>query len=189
MAAMNSIFFPLDTQFNTTLICSVAWNEHGCLTSIEFSSDDSSQTVGSTSFWAPPAIQDLIERLKKYFRTGAPLGTLPWEWIDQRNWTPFQYQVYSAIAKIPHGETRTYSWVASRIGKKTATRAVGQALKKNPLPVFVPCHRVVAADSLGGFMGTSDPNQPQMALKKQLLNTELNYLNPCFDFMLGAHAG
>lgn len=185
---MNSMIFTLETQFNTTIVCSVAWNGHGMLTSIDLTNAPA-PPCGVANLWAPPAIQDLIERLKKYFRTGQPLGTLPWEWIDQTEWTPFQYQVYSAIAKIPHGETRTYSWVASRIGKSTATRAVGQALKKNPLPVFVPCHRVVAADSLGGFMGKSGPEQPEVALKKQLLSTEQNYLNPCFDFMLGAHAG
>ncbi len=66
--------------------------------------------------------------------------------------TPFQQRVYRAVRTIPPGETRSYSWVAGRIGNRRAARAVGQALKRNPLPGYVPCHRVIRADgSPGGF--------------------------------------
>lgn len=54
--------------------------------------------------------------------------------------------------KIPAGQVRSYAWVAKKIGKPEAVRAVGQAVKKNPYPVVVPCHRVIRADgSIGGF--------------------------------------
>jgi methylated-DNA-[protein]-cysteine S-methyltransferase len=62
--------------------------------------------------------------------------------------------VLAAISKIPFGETRSYGWVARAIGKPGAARAVGQALHTNPVPIIIPCHRIVASDgSLGGYGG------------------------------------
>ncbi len=66
--------------------------------------------------------------------------------------TDFQRQVYHATCTIPYGETRSYGWVAEKIGNPKAARAVGQALNKNPLPILIPCHRVIGHDaSLVGF--------------------------------------
>jgi O-6-methylguanine DNA methyltransferase len=67
--------------------------------------------------------------------------------------TRFEKDVYKAVLKIPRGETRSYAWVAKRIGHKLAARAVGNALNKNPYPVIVPCHRIIKSDgSIGGFL-------------------------------------
>lgn len=66
--------------------------------------------------------------------------------------TPFQMAVWEALQRIPYGQTRSYGEVAASIGHPGASRAVGQANNRNPLPIFVPCHRVVAADgSLSGY--------------------------------------
>jgi O-6-methylguanine DNA methyltransferase len=66
--------------------------------------------------------------------------------------TDFQQQVWRAIAAIPSGQTRTYGELAEAIGRPRAVRAVGTACGRNPLPLFIPCHRVVAASGgLGGF--------------------------------------
>ena len=66
--------------------------------------------------------------------------------------TEFQQQVWMAIAAIPHGQTRTYGELAASIGRARAVRAVGMACGRNPLPLFIPCHRVVAANGKpGGF--------------------------------------
>ncbi len=66
--------------------------------------------------------------------------------------TPFQKKVWRTVKTIPCGQTRSYKWVAERIGNPQAFRAVGQALKKNPLPGIIPCHRVIRSDGkLGGF--------------------------------------
>lgn len=66
--------------------------------------------------------------------------------------TEFQRAVWDELLRIPYGQTRSYSQVAAAIGHPRASRAVGQANNRNPLPIFVPCHRVVAADgSLGGY--------------------------------------
>jgi methylated-DNA-[protein]-cysteine S-methyltransferase len=68
--------------------------------------------------------------------------------------TPFQQKVWKALQRIPYGETRTYAQIAKAVGKPAAHRAVGNAVGKNPLPVLIPCHRVVRSDGeLGGFSG------------------------------------
>lgn len=64
--------------------------------------------------------------------------------------TPFQLRVWHALMNIPAGQTTTYGTLARQLG--TAARAVGQACGSNPLPILIPCHRVVAAHGLGGFM-------------------------------------
>lgn len=83
--------------------------------------------------------------------------------------TPFAIQVYKAIMSIPLGEVRSYQWVARRCGKPGACRAVGQALKRNPLPLVIPCHRVVkSSGELGGYaLGA--------AKKKKLLEQERKF--------------
>jgi O-6-methylguanine DNA methyltransferase len=65
--------------------------------------------------------------------------------------TEFQQAVWREMKKIPRGQTRTYSEIAAAIGRPNAVRAVGTACGANPLPVFIPCHRVVARNGLGGF--------------------------------------
>ncbi|MGB5261835.1 MAG: methylated-DNA--[protein]-cysteine S-methyltransferase [Gammaproteobacteria bacterium] len=65
--------------------------------------------------------------------------------------TPFQQRVWSALQAIPHGETRTYAGLASQLG--SGARAVGNACRRNPVSIVVPCHRVVAASGMGGYGG------------------------------------
>ena len=66
--------------------------------------------------------------------------------------TAFEISVYECIMRIPRGKARSYAWVAQKIGKPKATRAVAQALKRNPWPLIIPCHRVVASDGrIGGY--------------------------------------
>ena len=66
--------------------------------------------------------------------------------------TNFQKRVIEAVLTIPFGQTRSYKWVAQRIGCPSGARAVGNALNKNTLAPFVPCHRVISSDgTLGGY--------------------------------------
>ena len=68
--------------------------------------------------------------------------------------TPFQEKVWQALRHIPYGETRSYKDIAIAFGQPTAARAVGLANHQNPLPIVIPCHRVIAADGhLGGYIG------------------------------------
>ncbi|MFY0991328.1 methylated-DNA--[protein]-cysteine S-methyltransferase [Halomonas sp. C05BenzN] len=77
----------------------------------------------------------------------------------------FQRQVWAALLRIPYGETRTYGDLARRLDREGAARAIGAANGANPLPLLIPCHRVVAADGLGGYSGGP-------ALKRRLLTLE-----------------
>ncbi len=80
--------------------------------------------------------------------------------------TSFQKRVYTVVKKIPSGEVRAYAWVAKRIGKPGASRAVGNSLNKTPFPIIVPCHRVVHSDgSIGEYAFGKD-------LKIRLLKIE-----------------
>lgn len=72
--------------------------------------------------------------------------------LDLSQATGFQRSVWRVVREIPWGQVRSYRWVAERVGNPRATRAVGGALAKNPLPIIIACHRVVRSDgSLGGF--------------------------------------
>lgn len=80
--------------------------------------------------------------------------------------TPFQHKVWAALRTIPYGETRTYAQIATQTGNPKAARAVGMANNRNPLPIVVPCHRVIGTDGrLTGYAGG-------MATKELLLNLE-----------------
>ncbi len=84
------------------------------------------------------------------------------------HYTPFQQAVWKACAGIPKGQVRTYAWIARRIGRPNAARAVGNALGKNPFAPTVPCHRVIASDkSLGGYSGRGGIKKKAALLKKE----------------------
>jgi len=126
-----------------------------------------------------------IDQFVNYLETGIPVEPVSWDMIDSRGWTEFQSAVYQSVAQIPIGETRGYKWVAEKIRNYSACRAVGQALKKNPLPVIVPCHRVISSSGgIGGFLGKTETNDPEILIKKLLLSIEDQYLNPPFPFLL-----
>ena len=82
--------------------------------------------------------------------------------------TAFQRTVWLALREIPYGETRSYAELARSIGKPRASRAVGLANGANPLPIIVPCHRVIGADgSLTGFGGGLDIKRKLLALERE----------------------
>lgn len=80
--------------------------------------------------------------------------------------TPFQLQVWNTLARIPYGETWSYAQLAQQIGRPSATRAVGAANGRNPLPIVLPCHRVIGADgALTGFGGGLPTKQALLRLE------------------------
>lgn len=85
--------------------------------------------------------------------------------------TTYQERVWCALKAIPAGRTTTYGTLATQL--HTSPRAIGQACKKNPIALFIPCHRVVAQKSLGGFMGS----QQALHYKRDLLHHEANFDN------------
>jgi methylated-DNA-[protein]-cysteine S-methyltransferase len=108
-------------------------------------------------------IRKFCRRLQRY-AAGKPVRwSVP---LDLSAGTTFQQAVWRALKTIPRGETRSYGWVAQKIGKPKASRAVGAACGANPVPVIVPCHRVIASDgSIGGFGGG-------LSTKRRLLQIE-----------------
>ena len=93
----------------------------------------------------------------------ADLDSFP---VDLPGCQPFQRKVWLALREIRRGETRSYGWLARHVGEPEAARAVGAAVGANPIPLWLPCHRVVASDgSLHGFGGG-------LAMKQELLELE-----------------
>lgn len=88
--------------------------------------------------------------------------------VDLSHLTAFQRRVLEETRKVPRGQVASYAQIAKRIGQPRAVRAVGQALRRNPVPIAVPCHRVIASDgSLGGYSG-----EMRSRRKLQLLRLE-----------------
>jgi O-6-methylguanine DNA methyltransferase len=86
--------------------------------------------------------------------------------LDLSQGTSFQRQVWRALQRVPYGKLRSYQWIAARVGGRHYARAVGNAVGANPLPIVIPCHRIVAHDaSLGGFSGG-------LSMKRKLLSLE-----------------
>ena len=112
---------------------------------------------------SPQFFEDLTSRLKQYF-VGEEVA-FP-DRLDLSWATPFQIRAWEVARRIPYGETRSYRWVANEMGKPQGARAVGQAMGRNPVPIIIPCHRVVASGGgLGGFGGG-------LEMKKRLLALE-----------------
>ena len=84
--------------------------------------------------------------------------------------TDCEKKVWLALKEVAYGGTRTYKWLAEKVGSPKGSRAVGQALSRNPVPIVLPCHRVIESDgSLGGYSGGTD-------VKRRLLELEYYYL-------------
>jgi len=130
------------------------------------SAEEARRLLGEELDYAEPSrhlFENLLARLKSYFQ--AERVDFPDE-LDLTGATPFQIKVWQATKSIPYGDTRSYRWVAEQIGRPGAARAVGLALARHPLPIIIPCHRVVNSDGrLGGFSGG-------LEMKRHLLNLE-----------------
>lgn len=122
---------------------------------------------GSACARAPWVVvaDEFMRQIRAYFEGRAREFTTRTDWVTG---TEFQRKVWSAAREIPPGETWTYGELAAHAGHPGAARAVGGCMAKNPTPLLVPCHRVVAAS--GGLGGFSCPCGPDM--KKRLLELE-----------------
>ena len=110
-------------------------------------------------------IKEAMRQLNEYFQGKRSLFDLPLE----PKGTEFQKRVWNALKEIPFGETKSYGDIAKIIGNEKAARAVGMANNKNPIPIIIPCHRVIGANGkLVGYAGGLD-------VKEKLLKIEKNY--------------
>tara|TARA_B100000575_G_scaffold216239_1_gene176897 strand:+ start:141 stop:623 length:483 start_codon:yes stop_codon:yes gene_type:complete len=109
-------------------------------------------------------LREACSQLQEYFRGKRKYFSIPLK----TNLSVFQTSVLDEVLKIPYGEVVSYQELAIRIGKPGASRAVGSALGKNPIPIFIPCHRVIGSNGrLTGFAGGLD-------WKRYLLDLEGN---------------
>jgi methylated-DNA-[protein]-cysteine S-methyltransferase len=146
----------------------VAFSERG-LAAIQLPRTSRAQTLAElvrdypTGAFVEQAPAEIVRELHEYVEGRRREFDLPLDWSTVK---PFQRAVMSVLSQIPFGETRSYAWVARQIGKPNAARAVGRAVGANPIPIIIPCHRVIGSDgSLTGYGGG-------LPLKKRLLQLE-----------------
>jgi O-6-methylguanine DNA methyltransferase len=146
----------------------VAFSERG-LARLQLPRATRAQTLAQLQRNFPQAILvdaapiEIARELREYAEGKRRQFTLPLDWSRVK---PFQREVLRATDSIRFGETRTYAWIAQQIGKPRAARAVGRALATNPLPIVLPCHRVLGSD--GGLHGYGGG----LPLKHKLLELE-----------------
>jgi len=107
--------------------------------------------------------RDALNQLQEYFQGRRRVFTLP---LELRG-TEFQRSVWEAVAGVPYGETRSYGYIARKLGKPKAYRAVGAANGANPIPIVIPCHRIIGSDgSMTGFGGGIPIKEKLLVLEK-----------------------
>jgi methylated-DNA-[protein]-cysteine S-methyltransferase len=121
--------------------------------------------VGGKPERSPEQLKDIANQVMDYLHGKRQSFDLR---VDLAGLTPFQQRVLMAVAGVPRGMVATYAEIARRIDRPNAARAVGQALRRNPIPIVIPCHRVLASDGgLGGYTGRGG-----LRTKRQLLSLE-----------------
>ena len=153
----------LELLATDSALCGLNWAHHHAQPqnrSNDFRFDDRSRILEQAS-----------EELQLYFEGKLQVFTVP----CAPEGTPFQRQVWSVLETIEWGKTLTYKTVANTLNKPSAARAVGTAIGKNPLPIFIPCHRVVGSNgSLTGFSGGIDIKRELLALENEQYALSLN---------------
>lgn len=154
-AAMTNLSY---TLFDTALgFCGVVWNERA-IAGIQLPGSDAHATRArllkrfpeAVESQPPPVVADAIARMTALL--DGEKASLNGIAIDIAHLPAFNRKVYAVACMIPPGATMTYGEIATRLGDPKAARAVGQALGENPVPLIVPCHRVLAANGkTGGF--------------------------------------
>ena len=146
---LNDRYASLETALGPVF---VAWNRQGVSAVMK--------TATPTEFEA-----QFRARFHRSPRLAPELPRLPERFFDLRSVTEFERAVLLKALEIPRGEIRTYGWIAAQIGHPLAVRAVGSALRKNPVPVLIPCHRVVRSDGhIGEYaLGGSDAKRQILA--------------------------
>ncbi|MCC3669823.1 methylated-DNA--[protein]-cysteine S-methyltransferase [Terrisporobacter mayombei] len=149
---MNNIFF-YETEIG---IIGIRENNKS-ITDIFFSKVDTNDNIEETDL-----IKECFKQLKEYFEGNRMKFDLP---LYARG-TEFQKKVWNELLNIPYGETKSYKDIAVAIGNEKACRAIGMANNKNPIPIIIPCHRVIGSNGkLVGYAGGVN-------VKEKLLNIE-----------------
>jgi methylated-DNA-[protein]-cysteine S-methyltransferase len=136
--------------------------EHDYLIAIRFLSEKTASIKPNSSL-----AKEVVSQLRAYFDKRTYRFDLPLRLLV----TDFQHKVLGSLSLIPFGATETYGNLANQLD--TSPRAIGNACRKNPIPIIVPCHRVLARNQIGGYCGAMSGKF--LAIKKWLLNHEANY--------------
>ena len=137
--------------------------EDGALAAVRFH-PDLPRDAASFALPSTPLLRQAAAELREYFAGQRRQFTVP---LAPKG-TPFQQKVWKALQEIPYGETRSYKEIAIAAGNEKACRAVGLANNRNPLPIFIPCHRVVGSDGkLVGYAGGLDVKTFLLELEKE----------------------
>ena len=138
--------------------------EEGRLRELHFANSPDHQMMASVSLHQDPSLARVATQLDEYFRGERTSFDLD---LDLRG-TDFQQRVWRELQNIPYGGTASYGEIAARIGNPKACRAVGMANRRNPIPIIIPCHRVIGRDgSLTGFGGGLDVKERLLALERK----------------------
>lgn len=147
----------------------VAAGDHG-LVRITFGGDERADELAAVAgprvLRAPRAVANAKRELDEYFAGRRRAFDLS---VDLRRAAPFTRTVLEQLAAVPYGETTTYATLAARAGNPRASRAVGTVMNRNPLPIVLPCHRVVGSNgSLVGYAGGLDTKRALLTLEGAL---------------------
>lgn len=127
------------------------WTSPAGVRRIEFGALPKERNTDPPEAW-PDNLRDAVAQLEEYFAKSRTDFDLPLDLTGAT--TDFQLEIYAELMKVPHGHVVSYGDLAKQVGKPDQARAVGQAVGANPIPIVVPCHRVIASDGrLTGFSG------------------------------------
>ena len=125
------------------------------------------RAFGARVLRSAPAVDAVRHQLDEYFEGRRASFELD---VDLRGAAPFARQVLDELARVPYGQTTTYGTLADRVGAPRAARAVGTVMNRNPIPIVLPCHRVVGANgSLTGYGGGLDVKERLLRLEGAML--------------------
>jgi len=160
MASEFTLYFPtplgsLQLDFQENELCSLSITENSSAKDqmLEFKQEGENKVRENT-----------LSQLDSYFCSAISFLTIP---LAPQG-TPFQRSVWHELSEIPLGETRTYGDIAKKLN--SSPRAVGNACRKNPVQIIIPCHRVISAKGIGGYAGETEGRQ--LKIKRWLLKHE-----------------
>ena len=129
--------------------------------------DRLARAYGPRVLRSPVAVDATRRQLDEYFAGSRSSFELD---VDLRDAAPFAKQVLGELARVPYGQTTTYGTLAAKVGAPRAARAVGTVMNRNPIPIVLPCHRVVGSNgSLTGYAGGLDVKERLLRLEGALL--------------------
>ncbi len=148
--------------------------KNGRLIALEITGEDEYRLIRSmtsrypNAVWAEGSFKKVRLLLDRYLKGQKVDFDIP---VDISRETRFTQKALRVLQRIPYGEVRSYLWVGKQIGYRMAARAIGQAVKRNPIPIIIPCHRVIREDgTIGGFSQGVNMKRRLLAIENVVLS-------------------